>query len=198
MDDLQRIPNGNMIMRMLIGGIPTQPFSMAGLPPLGNPNKELGDALKQLSAAKHGRPRAIIEKEIMDRLQTDNLDPIDTAKPVAGRMGASAGATQQKQAPASFLDDWLRKKETNSFKTPSSPFNSNPSTQPSTPINNVQQPINQPQQQFATYPPANTQQAIINDITPVAQTPQNSGIQQLNINQDNTLDPTQETTIKIR
>jgi len=121
MDDLQRIPNGNMIMRMLIGGIPTQPFSMAGLPPLGNPNKELADALKQLSAAKHGRPRAIVEKEIMDRLQTDDLEPIGQAKPVAGRMGGVQ--PPQKPSSASFLDDWLKKKETNSFKAPSSPFN---------------------------------------------------------------------------
>ncbi len=133
MDDLQRVPNGNMIMRMLIGGIPTQPFSMAGLPPLGEPNKELGSALKQLSAAKYGRPRAIVEKEIMDRLHADNLDPIEenSPKPTAGRMGAGAGAGAAGPAPpkpssgSSFLDDWMNKKATNSFKAPASPFNKN-------------------------------------------------------------------------
>jgi hypothetical protein len=122
-DDLQRIPNYNAVVRMLIGGIPTQPFSMAGLPPLGNPSKELADALKQLSAVKHGRPRAIIEKEIFERLQTSDDQP-QAAKPVAGRMGGQP--PQQPQRPttgSSFLDDWLHKKETNSFRAPSSPFN---------------------------------------------------------------------------
>lgn len=92
MDDLQRIPNFNAVVRMLIGGIPTQSFSMAGLPPLGNPNKELGDALKQLSAAKFGRPKAIVEKEIFDRLSTPAADPNSPpgAKPTASRAGRPA------------------------------------------------------------------------------------------------------------
>lgn len=157
MDDLQRVPNGNMIMRMLIGGIPTQPFSMAGLPPLGDPNKELGSALKQLSSAKYGRPRAIVEKEIMDRLQTDNLDPIEEKpKPTAGRMGAGAGMGAGPKKPtsgSSFLDDWLAKKETNSFKAPSSPFKKEPSQQP-------------PQQQNA-YPVAPQASPVVNQ--PVTQ-----------------------------
>src|SRR5690606_29576665 len=38
--DLQRIPNYNSVTRMLIGGVPTQPFSMATLPPLGKPNSQ--------------------------------------------------------------------------------------------------------------------------------------------------------------
>ena len=124
-DDLQRVPNYNMIVRMLIGGVPTQPFSMAGLPPLGSPNKELADALKQLSAAKFGRPRAIVEKEIFDRISTSGPDePVN--KPTAGRMGGGAlMAPGQPRAQASFLDEWVKKKETNSFRAPSSPFKRN-------------------------------------------------------------------------
>src|SRR5579864_8790615 len=57
-EDLLRIPNYNTIIRTLINGVPTQPFSMATLPPLGKPNPKLGEALKQLSAAKYGRPQA--------------------------------------------------------------------------------------------------------------------------------------------
>jgi TraM recognition site of TraD and TraG len=68
--DLLRMPNYNAAVRMLINGVPTQPFSMATLPPLGNPNQQLADALKQLSAAKYGRPRGIVEKEIFERLAT--------------------------------------------------------------------------------------------------------------------------------
>lgn len=130
-DDLQRVPNYNAIVRMLISGVPTQPFSMAGLPPLGNPNKELADALKQLSAAKHGRPRAIVEKEIFDRLGSSGPEQ-PVSKPTAGRMGGApatgAGGAGAQGTPApqrgtgSFLDEWNFKQKTNSFKAPSSPF----------------------------------------------------------------------------
>ncbi len=43
-DDLVRVPNYNSIVRTLVNGVPTQSFSMATLPPLGNPNPGLADA----------------------------------------------------------------------------------------------------------------------------------------------------------
>src|SRR3982751_4971269 len=72
-DDLQFLPNYNTAVRMMIGGGPVQPFSMAPLPPLGNPNQHLADALKQLSAAKYGKPKAQVEAEIFKRLETQQL-----------------------------------------------------------------------------------------------------------------------------
>lgn len=74
-DDLQFLPNYNTAVRMMIGGVPVQPFSMATLPPLGQPNAQLADALKQLSAAKYGRSRAVVEKEIFARLATQPRQP---------------------------------------------------------------------------------------------------------------------------
>ncbi len=142
-DDLQRIPNGNAAVRTMIHGVPTQPFSMAGLPPLNVENKELADALKQLSAAKHGRPKAVVDKEITARI----ILPTDAKK------GSQAAAKPQRPSTGSnFLDDWLNKKDTNSFKAPSSPF-ANPS----------QPPAAQPQQA----PPANN-----SPIVPQQQQPQ--------------------------
>src|SRR3990172_1008090 len=75
LDDLQFLPNYNTAVRMMIGGVPVQPFSMATLPPLGEPNKQLSDALKQLSAAKYGRPKATVESEIFKRLETKPRQP---------------------------------------------------------------------------------------------------------------------------
>jgi hypothetical protein len=115
-DDLLRVPNYNSIVRTLIGGVPTQPFSMAGSPPLGNPNKELGDAMKQLSAAKYGRPRQIVDKEIEARMEV----PEEATKAAVGvRPGSQATTPRrpQAQAPqsppanASFLDQWMAKKK---------------------------------------------------------------------------------------
>lgn len=164
--DLLRIPNFNMVIRTLIGGVPTQPFSMVGIPPLAHPNKELGDALKQLSAAKHGRPRAIIEKEIFDRLQTS--DDVPVSKPTAGNMGG-AGARPAPNRPStgsSFLDDWLQKKETNNFKTPSSPFSAPAQTPTATPVVSAD---SQSQAPVLSAPPASvgtTQQPYVQQMAP--------------------------------
>jgi hypothetical protein len=125
--DLLRMPNYNAVVRTLIGGVPTNPFSMATLPPLGNENPQLAIALKQLSAAKHGRPKAEVEKEIFDRLATLPV-PAAESKPFGAAPGypqppsgspapfASAsniGGAPKSVSPAgsgSFLDEWLNKR----------------------------------------------------------------------------------------
>lgn len=119
-DDLLRIPNYNTIVRTLIGGVPTQPFSMATLPALGTPNPQLLDALKQLSAAKFGRPKATVEKEIFGRM-TIKDEPRPAFKPATTAFTAPAAnpfvaPTAAAPAPApigggSFLDDWLSKRQ---------------------------------------------------------------------------------------
>jgi hypothetical protein len=110
-DDLLRIPNYNAVVRTLIGGVPTQPFSMATLPPLGNPNPGLADALKQLSAAKYGKPRAIVEKMIFDRMATKPASPQlpqrNPSVPVPSSSGI--GGTTPAASSGSFLDEWLAK-----------------------------------------------------------------------------------------
>jgi hypothetical protein len=126
-DDLLRIPNYNTIVRTLIGGVPTHPFSMATLPALGTPNPRLSVALKQLSAAKYGRPKAIIEQEINERMATKGERPPlgsgAAAAPFgtpagAGRPLASSGTAARPAASpppsgggSSFLDEWLSKRQ---------------------------------------------------------------------------------------
>lgn len=118
-DDLLRVPNYNTIVRTLIGGVPTQPFSMATLPSLGTPNPRLSGALKQLSAAKYGKPRAVVGREITKRLETKSpaaaarspYAPAGTAvsNPAAGRPAGAAAAPTAKGG-GSFLDNWLAKR----------------------------------------------------------------------------------------
>jgi hypothetical protein len=136
-EDLLRIPNHNAIVRTLVGGVPTSPFSMATLPPLGKPNQDVFKALKQLSAAKYGRPRAEVEKEIFERMSPKPAVPAGFQggfpQPYAGVAGQSAGnsgfgytgsqsssspadprvASPATPKPASFLDQWLSKKGSN-------------------------------------------------------------------------------------
>lgn len=132
--DLIRLPNYNSVVRTMINGVPTQPFSMATLPPLGTPNPKLADALKQLSAAKYGHPKAAVEAEIFSRMETKQ--PVASASPaqvnrpalknwpnssipptsssVANVFGSNASTSpiQPKKPAASFLDDWLTKRKT--------------------------------------------------------------------------------------
>lgn len=132
--DLLRVPNYNTVVRTLIGGVPTQPFSMATLPSLGQPNEQVAAALKQLSSAKFGRPRAGVEKEIFARLATKTPPqppgspsgfggapaPYGSFGPAAGaspafnpqRPGAPQPPAPQKPpaAPGAFLDEWMTKR----------------------------------------------------------------------------------------
>ncbi|HUD11389.1 MAG TPA: hypothetical protein VMS08_03185, partial [Candidatus Saccharimonadia bacterium] len=78
--DLMNIPNYNAAMRLMIGGLPSQPFSIRDLAPLSSPNLELGLAIKQLSAAKFGHARATVEANILERFSGHALP---AATPVA-------------------------------------------------------------------------------------------------------------------
>ncbi len=140
--DLLRVPNYNTVVRTLIGGVPTQPFSMATLPPLGKPNEEIAAALKQLSSAKFGRPRAGVEKEIFERLAT-KTPPAPAGGPAAGGYGSfgagSPGAftpsaqppaappPKPPSAPGTFLDEWMTKRD-GPLKMRPSPWSKPPAT----------------------------------------------------------------------
>lgn len=119
-DDLLRVPNYNAIVRTLVGGVPTQSFSMLTVPPLGKPNPKLMDALKQLSAAKYGRPKAKIEAEIFARMATLDDKPVfgpnqpGPARPATAHPQYGQTAAPPRPAPGStggsFLDEWLAKR----------------------------------------------------------------------------------------
>jgi hypothetical protein len=108
-DDLVKLPNFQTVVRLMISNVPSQPFSMATLPPLGHANPQLSTALMRLSAAKYGRPRKTVEEAIFKRLET-----IEAPRPTFGNRPPTAGALPPKQSPGgqpSFLDDWLAKRK---------------------------------------------------------------------------------------
>lgn len=67
-EDLTRMPNFQTITSVMIQDVPSAAFSMSLLPPLGQPNPQLRDALKKLSATKFGKPRAQVEQEFFKRM----------------------------------------------------------------------------------------------------------------------------------
>lgn len=133
-EDLLRVPNYNTIVRTLINGVPTQPFSMSALPHLGSPNWKLSDALKQLTAAKFGRPRATVASEIDKRLATKapSKPAFGSANPFSSGQNSTVGqpssyqkplgtttpATKPSMSSGSFLDNWLAKRSTNQKAQP--------------------------------------------------------------------------------
>ena len=100
----------------MVGGVPSQPLSLATLPPFGSPNPQLMTALKQLSAARYGRPRAEVEKDIFKRLETKPVPKKPGLGLPAGGAGRALPAARPgaksaaKPGSSSFLDDWLAKK----------------------------------------------------------------------------------------
>jgi hypothetical protein len=133
-EDLQFMPNHTAVCKILIKGMPTSPFSMRLLAPMGHPNPKLADALQKLSAAKFGRPRAEVEMEIHKRLNAavEAREKDKQARLEAMRnpgIGVGAGATPKPLSPnppagigatpppkpsgsnSSFLDEWLAKRQ---------------------------------------------------------------------------------------
>jgi hypothetical protein len=141
-EDLLRLPNYNTIVRTLVGGIPTSPFSMATLPSLGTPNPRLAAALKQLSAAKYGRPKAVVDEEINQRMITKGEAPPSSAQlasPTANpRLNTGSNPSRPTPAPASppsapgtFLDEWLTKRPSGSTSSSTAASSNSGSSGPS-------------------------------------------------------------------
>ena len=111
-EDLTKLPNFESVCVAQINGTPSAPFSMAWIPPMGEPNQQLSDALKKLSAAKYGRPRDQVERDISARINVQQ--PSQPAAGAGSRPGGAAGGG------SSFLDEWLAKRKQMNAKKPQS------------------------------------------------------------------------------
>ena len=118
-EDLTKLPNFQTITSVMINGVPSAAFSMSLVPPMGKSNPQLRDALKKLSAAKYGRPRAQVEKEIFARLGAGDvakrakLDSIKKAQQdrMASMSGPGPVGNLGPANKSAFLDDWLLKRQ---------------------------------------------------------------------------------------
>lgn len=128
-EDLTKLPNYQTITSVLINGVPSAAFSMTLIPSLGNSNNKLGDAIKKLSAAKYGRPRAQVEKEIFARLGAGDaakkakLDAINKAQQdrISKLSTAEQNSDQKTSSSSSFLDDWIAKRQQLTTIKPTTP-----------------------------------------------------------------------------
>lgn len=104
-DDLAKLPNFQSITSVMINNVPSAPFSMNWVPPMGQSNSQLRDALVRLSAAKYGKPRAVVEKEIFDRLRSSQIPKPNSMQ------GISSAGQKPSAGGSSFLDEWLAKRQ---------------------------------------------------------------------------------------
>ena len=108
-EDLTKLPNYQAIASVMIHNVPSAPFSMSLLAPMAQKNPQLADAMKRLSATKYGVSRAVIEKEIFARLEPPK--PQRPAMPAGSGSPQPTVAKPQGTGGASFLDEWLAKRQ---------------------------------------------------------------------------------------
>ncbi len=73
-DDLTNVDKFNFYIRELIDNAPMPAFNGQSMPPDPNGNKELAEAIRQLSRLKYGNSREVVESEISERSQIHNID----------------------------------------------------------------------------------------------------------------------------
>jgi hypothetical protein len=134
-EDLTKLPNFETVASVMINNVPSAPFSMSLIPPLGQSNPQLASALKRLSAAKYGTPRAEAERTIFARLRAGDAAREEKKKAFESRLNATGGvgATTSPTGGSSFLDDWLAKRKQIQSKKTAEPAKVAPATQPVAP-----------------------------------------------------------------
>ncbi|MBC7512167.1 DUF87 domain-containing protein [Candidatus Saccharibacteria bacterium] len=168
-EDLIKMPNYQSVTSVMINNVPSAPFSMTFVSPMGQTNNQLSDALKRLSAAKYGRPRAVVEKEIFDRLgaadkaKKDRLEQMRSMQQSRVGGGAPAAPGAPAKPGSSFLDEWLSKRQQLGGQQPGTRPTTPPiaAPLPATPIgsSSAQQSISQPAEAKAGLEPAITPEA---------------------------------------
>lgn len=117
-EDLHKQPNFHAIATVMMYDMPTAPFTMNLLPPMGKENHDVFETLKAYSATKYGRPIAEVEEEINARMGI--LPTKNKAGEGAGGQAASRVLNDEigqnpeaKHEEKSFLDRWTtsQKKE---------------------------------------------------------------------------------------
>ena len=132
-EDLTKTPNFAAVAKVMMFDMPSAPFTMSLPAPMGQPNDELMENLKLLSATKYAKTRTEVEKEIEERWSSANQEkaaekslkfsensPESAEEPLKfaekPQAPSKIPAEAQNKAPTSasseedgFLDGWLQK-----------------------------------------------------------------------------------------
>lgn len=113
-EDLHKQPNFHAIATVMMYDMPTAPFTMNLLPPMGEENRDVFKSLKNYSATKYGRPIAEVEREINERMSPkkpkEEVMPETAAAELFDEfdeLGEMEVKAQTKRP--NFLDEWKGK-----------------------------------------------------------------------------------------
>ena len=108
-EDLTKTPNHAAIAKVMMFGMPSNPFTMNLAPPMGEPNDEIMESLKAYSATKYAKTRVEVENEIKTRWSaTERAKKAEAPKkPTDTTPSLNASPEPQKQPKTAFLDDWF-------------------------------------------------------------------------------------------
>jgi hypothetical protein len=79
-NDLMNIENKNAYVKLIINGMVSRPFTLQALPPMGQSNPRVGEAIKQLSRLKFGKDRRLVEMKVQERIKYAKI--VDLGGPV--------------------------------------------------------------------------------------------------------------------
>lgn len=109
-EDLHKQENYHAITTVMMFDVPSSPFTMRLVPPLGESSDELMKRLRVYALSKHGRPRKEVEAEIDARLEA-TVEKKEEPKGEEATPRPMPTAQAAPMAPkANFLDSWLAKR----------------------------------------------------------------------------------------
>ncbi len=108
-EDLHKQGNYQAIATVMMFNLPSAPFTMKLLPPMGEANPELLETMKAYSAAKFSKTREEVEAEIKQRWQAEKKAIRTTEK--TGNLGPIAELEKVQAEPEGFLESWKQKKQ---------------------------------------------------------------------------------------
>lgn len=107
--DLHNQPNHHAIATVMMFDMPTSPFTLKLLPPMGERKDEILESLKLYSATKYGRPRAEVDREIEERMgATSGGREVNEGDGEAG-VSVSGVSNNDMSSVNGFLDSWIEK-----------------------------------------------------------------------------------------
>ena len=102
-EDLHAMPNYSAIATVMMFDMPTSPFTMKLLPPMGESSNELMERMKVYASSKYGRPREDVEREIEARLADTSSKPAAPAMATAPAMTPASTMPRQAESTASAM-----------------------------------------------------------------------------------------------
>lgn len=102
-EDLHAMPNYSAIATVMMFDMPTSPFTMKLLPPMGESSNELMERMKVYASSKYGRPREDVEREIEARLADTSSKPAVPAMATAPVMAPASVMLRQAESTASAM-----------------------------------------------------------------------------------------------